>query len=196
MIKAIRLNLVVKNVKFLTIILSSLWDIEIKTFTLFAYLKTNLKINVLVAKSDESWLWHRRLGHANMKQLSKLSSKNLVRGLPTIKFVKDNICDECIKGKQVKNAFKSKNSLYSSNPLELLHIDLFGPSRIGSLSGKKYAFVIIDDFTRFTWVFFLTHKNDAFDEFSCFSRKVQNRKNLRIICVHSDHGGEFVNSSI
>ena len=141
-------------------------------------LENKFENQCLVAKSDESWLWHRRLGHANMKQLSKLSSKNLVRGLPTIKFVKDDMCDECIKGKQVKNAFKAKNSLYSSKPLELLHIDLFGPSRICSLSGKKYAFVIVDDFTRFTWVFFLTHKNDAFDEFSCFSRKVQNRKNL------------------
>ena len=61
----------------------------------------------------------------------------------------------------------------SSKPLELIHMDLFGPTRSASLSGKKYEYVLVDDFSRFTWIFFLTHKNEAFNEFQVFFRKIE-----------------------
>ena len=57
---------------------------------------------------NDSWLWHRRLGHTSMKTLSKLVKNDLVIGLPKLKFDKDKICDACQFGKQVKNSFKSK----------------------------------------------------------------------------------------
>ncbi|MBN8156843.1 transposase family protein, partial [Vibrio vulnificus] len=75
--------------------------------------------------------------------------------------------------------------------LELVHMDLVGPSRYASLSGKYYALVIVDDFSRFTWVRFIVHKNDAFNEFAKWCRLVQNEKNLNIIAIRTDHGGEF-----
>ena len=68
----------------------------------------------------------------------------------------------------------------TSRPLELLHMDLFGPTRTTSLRGKKYGLVIVDDFSRFTWVLFLAHKNEAFDEFLKFYKKVSNQKDFSI----------------
>ena len=72
-------------------------------------------------------------------------------------------------------------------------MDLFGPSRTTSLGGKSYAFVIVDDFSRYTWVLFLAHKNDVFHEFSKLCRKIQNEKGFTIYCIRSDHGREFEN---
>ena len=72
-------------------------------------------------------------------------------------------------------------------------MDLFGPSRTPSLGGKSYAFVIVDDFSRYTWVLFLSQKNETFYEFSKFCNKVQNEKGFTITCIRSDHGREFEN---
>ena len=99
---------------------------------------------------DQSWLWHRRLGHANIDLISQLNKYELVRGLPKINIQKDKVCEACQVGKQIKNSFKNKNFISTSRPLELLHIDLFGPSRTLSLGGKSYAYVIVDDFFRYT----------------------------------------------
>jgi len=78
----------------------------------------------LLSKNDYSWLWHRRLAHIHMHHLNRLVSKNLVEGLPTLKYEKDRICEACQKGKQTKNVFKSKNFVFTTRPLELLHMDL------------------------------------------------------------------------
>ena len=96
-------------------------------------------------------------------------------------------------GKQIKTSFKNKNFISTSRPLELLHMDLFSPSRTTSLGGKSYAFVIVDDFSRYRWVLFLAHKNDVFHEFSKLCRKIQNEKGFIISCIRSDHGREFEN---
>ena len=98
------------------------------------------------ALHDDGWVWHRRLEHASMDLISKISKNDLVKGLPKISFQKDRICEACQFGKQIKTSFKSKNHTSTSKPLQLLHIHLFGPSRYASLSGKYYAFVIVDDF--------------------------------------------------
>ena len=117
----------------------------------------------LVSIDNSSWLWHRRLGHASMHLISKLSKKDLVRGLPKLKFEKDHICDACQMGKQTRTSFKSKGMVSTSRPLELLHLDLFGPITPSSLGGKFYAFVIIDDYSRFTWTLFLRNKDESYD---------------------------------
>ncbi|KAH9754083.1 hypothetical protein KPL71_015319 [Citrus sinensis] len=147
----------------------------------------------LSALHDDGWLWHRRLGHASMDLISKIVKNNLVKGLPKINFQKDRTCEACQFGKQIKTSFKSKNHVSTSKPLQLLHIDLFGPSRYASLSGKFYAFVIVDDYSRYTWVLFLANKDDAIDAFRIFYKKVQNEKGYSITCIRSDHGGEFEN---
>ena len=99
---------------------------------------------------NECCLWHRRLGHASMKTLSKLVKNDLVIGLPKLTFNKDKICDACQFGKQARNSFKSKNLVSTSRPPELLHIDLFGLMDVLSMGGKSHGFVIVDDYSRFT----------------------------------------------
>ena len=129
-----------------------------------------------------------------MKTLSKLVKKDLVIGLPKLSFDKDKVFDACQFEKQVRNSFKLKNFLIStSKPLELLHVDLFGPMDVLSMGGKSYGFVIVDDYSRFTWMYFLTHKDETLHTFIRHCKKVQNEKGLTLINVRSDHGDEFEN---
>jgi len=95
-------------------------------------------------------LWHKRLGHASLSHLNKLVSKDLVVGLPSIKYNDGKVCDACVRGKQVRNSFKLKNYAGTIRPLELLHVDLCGPIRITSRGGKRYVLVVVDDYSRFT----------------------------------------------
>ena len=105
-----------------------------------------------------------------------------------IKFEKDRLCDAHQKGKKTRVSFKSKNIVSTTQPLQLLHMDLFGPSRIMSFGGSYYALVIVDDYSRYTWTLFITHKNDAFQAFKKLAKVIQNKKNLKIISIRSDHG--------
>ena len=89
-----------------------------------------------------------------MNTLSKLATKDLVKRLPKLNFKYDHICDACQFGKQIRGSFKSKNMVSTTKLLKLIHMNLFGPTRITSLEGKKYSLVIIDDFSCFTWILF------------------------------------------
>jgi len=124
------------------------------------------KVLILLSMSDKKWLWHRRLGHANWRLISKLSKLQLVRGLPDIDYHSDALCGACQKGKIVKSSFKSKDIISTSRPLELLHIDLFGPVSTASIYGSKYGLVIVDDYSRWSWVKFLKSKDDSYDVYS------------------------------
>ena len=110
---------------------------------------------------NDAWLWHKKLGHMSIDTLAKLARHDLVVGLPKLSFERDNICDACMKGKHLKSSFKSKNFISTSRPLELLYMDLCGPMSTPSPGGKQYNLVVVDDFTRFIWTYFLAHKNDA-----------------------------------
>ena len=148
----------------------------------------------LNATSEDAWLWHRRLSHFNMDVLNDLAKKELVRGLPNLKYSKDKICVACQYGKQTKVSFKPKNVMSTTKTLELLHLDLFGPSQNASLDESRYVFVIVDDYSRYTWALFLTHKNEAFKLFTTTFAKVKNLLDLKIIRLRSDNGTEFKNN--
>src|SRR4051812_31835598 len=96
-------------------------------------------------------------------------------------------------GKQTRISFKSKNIVSTTRPLELIHMDLFGPSRIKSLGGNYYGFVIIGDFSRYCWTIFSESKSDTFSAFEKFAKMFQNKLNTSIVSIRSDHGGEFEN---
>jgi len=98
--------------------------------------------------NDKKWLLHRRLGHANWRLISKLSKLQLVKGLPNIDYHSNALYGACQKRKIVKSSFKTKDIVSTSRPLELLHIDLFGPVNTASLYGSKYGSVIVDDYSR------------------------------------------------
>ena len=116
----------------------------------------------------------------------------MVKGLPEIFFKKNKIfCESCTQEKQTRKSFKFRTENLSSKPLELIHMDLFGPTRSMSLSGKRYGYVLVDDFSRFTWVFFLTNKYEAFSEFQVFYRKIEQDGKYKIFNIQSDHDGKF-----
>src|ERR1044072_7930185 len=104
------------------------------------------------------------------------------------------LCVNHVKKANLLNLLLNKKNVVStSRPLELLHIDLFGPVKTASISGKKYGLVIVDDYSRWTWVKFLRSKDESHSVFSIFCTQVQNEKNCKIVKVRSDHGGEFEN---
>jgi hypothetical protein len=103
----------------------------------------------LIANTNMGWLWHRRLAHVGMKNLHKLLKGENILGLTNVHF------EKCQAGKQVGTHHPHKNIMTTDRPLELLHMDLFGLIAYTSISGSKYYLVIMDDYSRFTWVFFL-----------------------------------------
>ncbi|GJR56797.1 retrovirus-related pol polyprotein from transposon TNT 1-94 [Tanacetum coccineum] len=95
------------------------------------------------ALPTQAWLWHRRLSHLNFDYINLLSKKDVVIGLPKLKYVKDQLCSSCEVSKAKRSSFKTKTVPSSKGRLNLLHMDLCGPMRVASINGKKY---ILDEF--------------------------------------------------
>ncbi|GJT84574.1 retrovirus-related pol polyprotein from transposon TNT 1-94 [Tanacetum coccineum] len=104
------------------------------------------------ASKTKSWLWHRRMSHLNFGAINHLARHGLVQGLPKLKFEKDHLCSACAMGKSKKKSHKPKSKDTNQEKLYLLHMDLCGPMRVASVNEKKYILVIVDDYSRFTWV--------------------------------------------
>nr|GEW46904.1 hypothetical protein [Tanacetum cinerariifolium] len=84
-----------------------------------------------------------------------------VRGLPRLKFENDHLCSACLLGKSKKHTHKPKAENTNLEVLNTLHMDLCGPMRVQTINGKKYILVIVDDYSRFTWVEFLRSKDET-----------------------------------
>ncbi|GJU12847.1 putative ribonuclease H-like domain-containing protein [Tanacetum coccineum] len=141
-------------------------------------------LTLLFAKDtiDESNLWHRRLGHINFKNMNKLVRGNLVRGLPSKIFKNDHSYVACQKGKQHKASCKAKLVNSICKPLHMLHMDLFGPTDVKSLMKKSYCLVVTDDFSRFSWIFFLAPGfSKAMRVFNKRTRIVEETLNIRFL---------------
>jgi transposase InsO family protein len=150
----------------------------------------------LVAKSDEGWLWHRRLAHVGMRNLAKLQKDNHIIGLTNVVFEKDRVSSACQAGKEPGVPHHPKNVVTIKRPLELIHMDIFGPVAYISIGGSKYGLVIVDDFSRFTWVLFLSNQGETQEVLKMFMRRAQNEFELKIKKVRSDNGTEFKNTSV
>ncbi|GKB50376.1 retrovirus-related pol polyprotein from transposon TNT 1-94 [Tanacetum coccineum] len=148
------------------------------------------------ATSDESELWHRRLGHINFKTMNKLVKGNLVRGLPSKLFENNQTCVACQKGKQHRASCKSKTVSSISQPLHMLHMDLFGPTFVKSLMKKMYCLVVTDDYSRFSWVFFLATKDETSGILKSFITGVENLIDQRVKVIRCDNGTEFKNKEM
>ncbi|WVZ93941.1 hypothetical protein U9M48_039890 [Paspalum notatum var. saurae] len=114
----------------------------------------------------------------------KLSSMGLIRGLPKLRAEKDLECHPCRHGKMVMTSYSG----------ELLHMDTVGPARVASVSGKWYVLVVVDDFLRFSWVFFLEFKDEAFGFVWDLVLRLRNESHKAMRAIRSDNGGEFRNS--
>ncbi|XP_070013337.1 uncharacterized protein [Nicotiana sylvestris] len=114
--------------------------------------------------------------------------------LPKSSFKDHKVCDACAKEKQIRSFFKPKKEVRTSRPLDLLHMDLCGPMRVKSRGGKKYIFVIVDDYSRFTWTLFLITEDETFSVFAAFIKKIQVKMSHNVVSIRSDHGTEFDNA--
>nr|GEY67616.1 hypothetical protein [Tanacetum cinerariifolium] len=114
------------------------------------FVRTEGGVDLLTAKasSSQSWLWHQHLSHLNFATINNLVKKNLVQGLPKMKFKKDHLCSACEQGKIHRKHHKSKTAFALNKPLYLLHMDLCGPMHVESINGKLYVLVVVDDYLR------------------------------------------------
>ncbi|KAK2401665.1 putative mitochondrial protein [Trifolium repens] len=148
----------------------------------------------LVTTEDEVQLWHQKMGHLNLKGMKKVISLEAIRGIPKLRIVEGKVCGECQIGKQVRMSHPMLEHQTTSKVLELLHMDLMGPMQVESLGGKRYVLVVVDDFSRYTWVNFIREKSDAFDVFKELCIQIQREKGSNVVRIRSDHGREFENS--
>ena len=152
----------------------------------------------LLAKASEGWLWHRRLGHAGMRNLHTLAKKKHVIGIENVKFLKDHLCGACEAGKMTKAKHPAKTIMTTTRPFELLHMDLFGPNHYSAVSNDAslYGFVIVDDYSRYTWVHIVTYKHEVQEVFKRFSSRASTNFGVKIKHIRSDNGTEFKNSGL
>ncbi|GJS79615.1 putative ribonuclease H-like domain-containing protein [Tanacetum coccineum] len=155
-------------------------------------------LTCLFAKAtiDESKLWHRRLGHVNFKTMNKLVKGNLVRGLPSKIFKNNHTCVACQKEKQHKVSCKAKLVSSISQPLQMLHMDIFGPTSVRSINHKTYFLVVTNDFSRFSWVFFLASKDETSGILKRFITEIENQLNHKVKVIIVDNGQNFKNSEM
>ena len=118
----------------------------------------------------------------------------MVVGIPDVKLPKGQ-CIPCIKKKHHREAFLKKACRQATTLLELVHIDLYGPMSKASLGGSKYFMLIVDDFSRFMWVYFLSSKSDTSATFTCWKNLAEKESSHTLKAVRSDHGSKFTSHS-
>ncbi|GJW92568.1 retrovirus-related pol polyprotein from transposon TNT 1-94 [Tanacetum coccineum] len=148
------------------------------------------------ATSTKSWLWHRRLSHLNFGTINDLTRLHLVDGLPKFKYGKDHLCSACERGKIKKASHPPKLVPIDHSKLELLHMDLCGPMRVASINGKKYILVIVDDYSRYTWVYFLHSKDKTPEIIKKFIAQAQLNYKGKVCKIRTDNGTEFKNATL
>ena len=134
-----------------------------------------------------STLWHERFGYLATRHLQQLSRKHMVKGLPSINFSKgDNTSsvDMHLEEKNVKG-----KSTRTSDVLQLVHMVLAGPFAVTSVSQGRYILTLVDDFSRFTWVYFLHHKNEVVQKLKAFKTHVErkSRKAIKVLKVDNEN---------
>nr|GEV88722.1 putative ribonuclease H-like domain-containing protein [Tanacetum cinerariifolium] len=171
---------------------NNMYNVDLKNIVPSGYL------TCLFAKAtlNESNLWHRRQGHINFKIMIKLVKGNLVRGLPIKVFENDHTCIACKKEKQHRASCKTKPVSAVNQPLQRLHMDLFGPTFVKSLNKKSYYLVVTDEFSRFTWVFFLATKDETSPILKTFITSIENQLSLKVNIIKSDNETEFKNNDL
>ncbi|KAI3685597.1 hypothetical protein L6452_34847 [Arctium lappa] len=148
------------------------------------------------ASIHESWVWHRRLAHLNFKYMDRLVKNDSVRGLPILRFQKNHLCQDCEKGKMKKASHKPKLEHCTADILDLIHVDLCGPMKTKSIGKKKYVLVVVDDYSRYTWVKFLKSKDETPEILINLIKTIQTNKQKHVKVVRSDNGKKLKNSTL
>ena len=132
-----------------------------------------------------------KTGTLHFDHLIKLRDRAAVRDFPEISKPHDEVCKPCQMGKLTKTQFKSKSVSSTNKPLQLVHLDLCGPSRKEGTGKENYFMLVIDDYSRLTWVAFLIEKSEAFAKFKTFKALTENQTGRKVKEIKSDRGGEF-----
>ncbi|GJV40928.1 retrovirus-related pol polyprotein from transposon TNT 1-94 [Tanacetum coccineum] len=177
-------------------LLSGSRDTNLYTISLDDMLKSSPICLLSKASKTKSWLWHRRLSHLNFGTLNKLAKDSLARGIPRLKFQKDHLCSACALGKSKKTSHQPKAEDTNQEKLYLLHMDLCGPMRVASINGKMYMLVIVDNYSRFTWVRFLKTKDEAPATIIKCIKNIQVRLKATVQNVRTDNRTKFVNQTL
>jgi transposase InsO family protein len=112
-----------------------------------------------------------------------------------LKFESDLVCAPCHHGKMIASSHSPVNTMMTEHPGQLLHMDTVGPSRVCSMGGKWYVLVVVDDYSRYSWVFFLESKDEVFENFWSLALRLSNEHPNCLKVIHSDNGAEFRNVS-
>ena len=126
--------------------------------------------------------------------MAKVSKLKVVEGLPKFGKVKKTMCSACQMGKQTKANHQKVNVIATSRCLELFHVHLMWATITKSLGGKRCIMVIVDDFSRYTWVEFLREKSKTCEKMEVLCKRLQNENGVSIVKIRSDHGKEFKNA--
>ncbi|KAJ0955343.1 putative RNA-directed DNA polymerase [Helianthus annuus] len=159
---------------------------------------TSAQATCFVSKATEkdSISWHGRMGHIHLRKMNHLVSNELVNGVPLKNFHLQDVCFSCQKGKQTKKKHPTKKINTVAVPLERLHMDLFGPLKHKSIRNDQYCLVIIDDYSRFSWVAFMAHKSETFGIIKNLIIQIENLYKLKVRRIRSDNGTEFKNHAM
>ncbi|WVZ64023.1 hypothetical protein U9M48_013609 [Paspalum notatum var. saurae] len=184
----------VRNLGFNLVSISQLLDEGFEVFRVDLTSVSGPAGCLVASPSANIWKWHMRLGHLSFDLLVRLSSMGLIRGLPKLRAEKDLVCHPCRHGKMVVASHIPVSQVMTFYPGELLHMDTVGPARVALVSGKWYVLVVVDDFSRFSWVFFMEFKDEAFGFVWDLVLRLRNESHKAIRAIRSDNGGEFRNS--
>nr|GEX60131.1 hypothetical protein [Tanacetum cinerariifolium] len=148
------------------------------------------------ASSTKSWLWHQRLSHLNFDTINDLAKYDLVSGLPKFKYHKEHLCSSFEQGKRKRASHPPKPVPNSRQRLHLFHMDLCGPMRISSINGKRYVLVIVDDYSRYTWVHFIRSKDEAPEVIKTFLKRITVLLQSPVIIIRTDNDTKFKNQAL
>ncbi|KAG8486726.1 hypothetical protein CXB51_020278 [Gossypium anomalum] len=140
-----------------------------------------------VASTEDTKLWHQRLGHANFRSMAQMASKKLVENF-TKSVQSEDVCE------QARLPFPANTSWRASTKLELVHSDVCGPMKTESLNGSKYFILFINDYTRFCWIYFLKHKSEVAQVFVKFKAATETETGLKLKTIRTDNGTEYTSA--
>ncbi|MCO5581798.1 hypothetical protein L7F22_035687 [Adiantum nelumboides] len=136
-------------------------------------------------------IWHKRIGHANVQRLKTMQSQELVTGLLVFKVaVMQKVCEACQFEKQAKASFPHDKHV-SRNVLELVHSDVWGPTKTASMGGCRFYVTFTDDHTCRVWVYFMKEKSEVFSQFQNFKAMAEKQTGKYVQCLRSDGGGQY-----
>ena len=127
---------------------------------------------------------------SNFRAIDDMRKGEMVRGLPNINF-SGRLCRNCVAGKHSLSTFLSASSFRATRRLELIYGDICGPITPSTIGGRRYYFLLVDDFTRIMWVFFLKKKSKAFQHFKIVKKLAESESGEKLKCFRTNRGGEF-----